>query len=218
MTSHAKMKKRLKFVCAIICCYIVLVSATYTAQWKENIYSRIRICRQMEKEVSSDTAKKIVEEAEYFPVCEDKSGKESYSFEDVYGHGRQYGGNRKHEGIDIMTSNNQAGYFAIRSVTDGVIEKKGWLELGGYRLGIRSASGVYYYYAHLNSYAKGMKCGTYIKAGDIIGYMGNTGYGKEGTKGKFDVHLHFGMYVNKKGKEKSINPYFLLRYLQKQSA
>ena len=73
--------------------------------------------------------------------------------------------------------------FKIRSVSDGTVEKKGWLKLGGYRLGIRSDSGIYYYYAHLASYADNIKCGDRVKAGQFIGYMGNTGYGDEGTSG-----------------------------------
>ena len=44
--------------------------------------------------------------------------------------------------------------------------------------------------------------------------MGNTGYGDEGTRGKFQVHLHFGVYVRDKAGEKSINPYYLLKKLE----
>ena len=43
--------------------------------------------------------------------------------------------------------------------------------------------------------------------------MGDTGYGKEGTHGKFPVHLHFGIYYNENGEERSLNPYYLLKYL-----
>ena len=53
-----------------------------------------------------------------------------------------------------------------------------------------------------------------IEEGEIIGYMGNTGYGDEGTRGKFPVHLHFGVYVRDKAGEKSINPYYLLKKLE----
>ena len=97
-----------------------------------------------------------------------------------------------------MASNNQRGYFQIQSVSDGVIENIGWLELGGYRMGIRSASGLYYYYAHMERYANGLKKGDCVEAGQVIGYMGDTGYGEEGTRGQFDVHLHFGIYLNGK--------------------
>ena len=71
----------------------------------------------------------------------------------------------------------------------------GWLELGGWRIGITSENGIYYYYAHLDSYAP-LSVGDTVTAGQLLGFMGNTGYSKvEGTKGKFDVHLHFGIYV-----------------------
>ena len=43
-----------------------------------------------------------------------------------------------HEGCDIMAGNNERGYFPIVSMTDGVVERIGWLEKGGYRIGIRS--------------------------------------------------------------------------------
>ncbi|MCI8364317.1 MAG: M23 family metallopeptidase, partial [Eubacterium sp.] len=56
--------------------------------------------------------------------------------------------------------------------------------------------------------------GDTVKAGETLGYVGNSGYGKEGTKGKFDVHLHFGMYIDIQGQEVSINPYEILRYLE----
>ena len=113
-----------------------------------------------------------------------------------------------------MTSNNKPGYFPAVSICDGTIEKMGWLELGGYRIGIRSTHGAYLYYAHLDSYRKGLAVGDAVKAGDILGYLGNTGYGKEGTKGKFDVHLHFGIYVDIEGKEVSVNPYYILKWLE----
>ena len=41
--------------------------------------------------------------------------------------------------------------------------------------------------------------------------MGNTGYSKvEGTSGKFDVHLHFGIYYSDADREISYNPYWIL--------
>jgi murein DD-endopeptidase MepM/ murein hydrolase activator NlpD len=41
--------------------------------------------------------------------------------------------------------------------------------------------------------------------------MGNTGEGEEGTKGKFDVHLHFGIYIRDENREETVNPYPFLR-------
>ena len=34
-----------------------------------------------------------------------------------------------------------------------------------------------------------------VQAGEILGFMGNTGYGQEGTSGRFPVHLHLGIYI-----------------------
>lgn len=152
---------------------------------------------------------KILRDFTYFPVAVREGEKETLSFENSWGGARDYGGSRRHEGCDIMTSNNQRGYFDIVSVSDGVVEKMGWLELGGYRVGVRSASGVYYYYAHLDSYREGLREGMKVRAGDVLGKMGDTGYGEEGTRGKFDVHLHFGIYMDEAASY-SVNPFFVL--------
>lgn len=195
--------------------FITLLCVLYCVQWKEYMICKTNIRTQLEKQDAGEYAYALLDEMEYFPVCSDSTKKADYNFENSYGTGRTYGGERKHEGIDIMSTVNKAGCLKIRSVSDGVVEKKGWLELGGYRLGIRSKSGIYYYYAHLDSYADGIEEGTYVSAGELIGYMGDTGYGKEGTRGKFDVHLHFGIYAGKGDSEISLNPYYLLEYLSK---
>lgn len=150
-----------------------------------------------------------------FPVEEDRTNQAYVTYENSWQAPRTYGGQRGHEGCDIMASNNKSGYFKVISACDGVIEKKGWLEKGGYRLGIRSKHGGYYYYAHLDHYREGIEEGTEVKAGEIIGYMGDTGYGEEGTRGQFDVHLHFGLYLNEEQEEISVNPYWVLRYISK---
>lgn len=151
----------------------------------------------------------------YFPVSVEEKAGEYVRYENSWGNGRSYGGKRTHEGTDIMPSVQESGHFPILSVSDGVVEKKGWLELGGYRLGIRAGQGAYFYYAHMAEYAEGIEEGSTVKAGQIIGTMGNTGYGPEGTTGQFDVHLHFGVYMKLGEKEVSVNPYELLRYLER---
>lgn len=91
-----------------------------------------------------------------------------------------------------------------------------WNEKGGYRIGIKSSNGNYYYYAHLDSYEQNIKKGMEIVAGDTLGYMGNTGYGEEGTKGKFEVHLHMGIEVETSltKDELWINPYPFLSLIE----
>lgn len=134
-----------------------------------------------------------------------------YTYVDTFLAPRTYGGERQHLGTDIMDRNNESGYFRIVSMTDGIVENIGWLELGGYRVGIRSSSGAYFYYAHLDAYAEGLNEGDSVKAGDLLGYMGSTGYGEEGTKDQFDVHLHLGICLNVNSEEVWINPYAVLQ-------
>lgn len=126
---------------------------------------------------------------------------------------RTYGGNRKHMGIDIMDINNESGYFNIVSMTDGEIVNMGWLELGGYRIGIRSDSGTYFYYAHLQDYAQDLQEGQRVTAGQLLGHMGSTGYGPEGTDDQFAVHLHMGIALTIDDQEFWVNPYAILRML-----
>ena len=90
----------------------------------------------------------------YHPIPEsivDKSLKISYI--DGWMVERNYKGKRGHEGTDVMANVDKRGIYPVLSMTDGVITNLGWLEKGGYRVGITSNSGIYYYYAHLDSYA-----------------------------------------------------------------
>ena len=155
----------------------------------------------------------VLSDLEYFPVPRVQSA--DIFYDNTWYEHRSYGGNRRHEGSDLMASNNQRGYFPIISITDGIVEKMGWLEQGGYRIGIRSNSGGYFYYAHLYSYVTGLKEGDEVIAGQLLGFMGDSGYGKEGTIGQFDVHLHLGIYVDAISGEMSINPYWILHILEK---
>ena len=113
-----------------------------------------------------------------------------------------------------MASVNKRGVYPVASMTDGVITNLGWLDAGGYRIGVTGDSGIYYYYAHLDSYAD-LKAGERVKAGDLLGFMGDSGYGPEGTTGKFPVHLHIGIYLYENGKTISVNPYYVLLSLNK---
>lgn len=156
----------------------------------------------------------VENDVNYHPIPEsivDKSLKISYT--DGWMAERNYKGKRGHEGTDIMANIDKRGIYPVLSMTDGVITNLGWLEKGGYRVGITSNSGIYYYYAHLDSYSNIVE-GQKIKAGELLGYMGDSGYGPEGTKGQFAVHLHVGIYTVKDGAEISVNPYYVLRFLE----
>ena len=150
----------------------------------------------------------------YFPVAESSVDKAlTTTFVNTWMSERTYGGKRGHEGVDIMASVNKRGLYPVVSMSDGVVTNLGWLEKGGYRIGITGDSGIYYYYAHLDSYSN-IEEGQRVKAGELLGYMGDSGYGPEGTTGKFAVHLHVGIYLYDQGEEISLNPYYILCSLQ----
>lgn len=119
-----------------------------------------------------------------------------YSHCDDFGVGRSFGFKRKHLGNDLM------GVLGtpIVAVEGGIVEAMGWNRYGGWRIGIRSADNKrYYYYAHLQKdqpFAPGLQIGDVVQAGDLIGYMGRTGYSdKENVNNIETVHLHFGLQL-----------------------
>lgn len=117
-----------------------------------------------------------------------------YSHYDDFGSGRSYGYKRRHLGHDMM---GQTG-TPIIAIESGYIEAIGWNMYGGWRIGIRSFDKKrYYYYAHLRQnypYAEGLEEGSVVTAGDVIGYMGHTGYStKENTNNINVTHLHWGL-------------------------
>ncbi len=138
-------------------------------------------------------------------------------YADGFGDPRSYGGERMHEGCDLMGSSRPRGFYPVLSMTGGVVENVGWLEKGGWRIGIRAPSGAYFYYAHLYKYAKEWEVGEKIEPGMLLGYMGDSGYGvQEGTVGNFDVHLHLGIYLKTDHYEElSVDPYWVLRYSER---
>lgn len=153
----------------------------------------------------------------YFPIPESTENEEAVvSYENSWMFERTYGGTYGHEGTDLMAGLQEPGYYPVVSISDGVVEKIGWLEKGGWRIGIRSIHDVYFYYAHLDSYAEEWKPGDVVQAGQLLGFMGDTGYGKtEGTRGKFPVHLHLGIYIQTEEiPELAVNPYWFLKYLE----
>ncbi len=119
-----------------------------------------------------------------------------YSHFDDFGVSRSYGFRRKHLGHDMM---GQVGTPVI-AVESGYVEALGWNQYGGWRIGIRSFDQKrYYYYAHLRKnfpYNKSLKAGSIVQAGDVIGYLGRTGYSSsENANNIRTPHLHFGLQL-----------------------
>ena len=119
-----------------------------------------------------------------------------YSHCSDFGVSRSFGFQRKHLGNDLMGALGAP----IVAVEGGVVEAMGWNRYGGWRIGIRSFdSKRYYYYAHLRKdapFAPGLEIGQMVQAGDLIGFMGRTGYSdKENVNNIETVHLHFGLQL-----------------------
>jgi len=130
-----------------------------------------------------------------------------YSYRSTWGAARSYGGYRIHEGTDLFAHYG----MPVRSATYGIIEVMGWNRYGGWRVGIRDLNNVYHYFAHLSGFNKQFKEGDVVKPGDVIGWVGSSGYGKPGTQGKFPPHLHYGLYRDNGLTEWSFDPYPHLR-------
>ncbi len=148
-----------------------------------------------------------------------------YTDYDDFGASRDYGYRRTHLGHDLM---GQVGTPVI-AVESGYVEAIGWNQYGGWRLGIRSFDGKrYYYYAHLRKnypYHKSLKEGSVVQAGDVIGYLGRTGYStKENTNNIDEAHLHFGLQLifdesqKDSGNEIWIDCYELVKFLSSNRA
>jgi len=119
-----------------------------------------------------------------------------YSDYDDFGVSRSYGYKRNHLGHDMM---GQVGTPVI-AVESGYVSAFGWNQYGGWRIGINSFDGRrFYFYAHLRQnrpYAEGLKEGAVVQAGDVIGYIGRTGYSTEENTNNIDeYHLHFGLQL-----------------------
>ncbi len=103
---------------------------------------------------------------------------------DTWGAPRGVG--RRHEGQDIFAAKGTP----ILSATNGFIYKIGENNLGGQTVSVIGSGGRIYYYAHLDSYAKGIAVGDRVSKRTVLGYVGTTG-NAQGTP----PHLHFGIYT-----------------------
>lgn len=117
-----------------------------------------------------------------------------YSHYDDFGTGRSYGYKRKHLGHDLMAATGTP----VIAIETGTVEIMGWNQYGGWRIGIRSLDKKrYYYYAHLRQnrpFNPSIKEGAVVNAGEVIGYVGRTGYSTTENTNNIDAsHLHLGM-------------------------
>jgi murein DD-endopeptidase MepM/ murein hydrolase activator NlpD len=102
------------------------------------------------------------------------------------GYGDSFGAPRAdtvwHHGDDIFAPLGAP----VLAVADGTVYSVGWEKFGGNRLWLRDRQGNEFYYAHLSAFSPLAVNGTEVKAGDVLGFVGNTG-DADGTP----YHLHF---------------------------
>ena len=104
------------------------------------------------------------------------------SFGDTFGAPRGDIASGWHHGEDIF---GQLG-TPLLAVADGTIFSAGWNDIGGYRLWLRDRDGNEFYYAHLSAFSPFAVNGRQVKAGTVIGFMGNSGDAQTTP-----YHLHF---------------------------
>ncbi|MCE9623507.1 MAG: peptidoglycan DD-metalloendopeptidase family protein [Actinomycetia bacterium] len=123
-------------------------------------------------------------------VC--PTGDAAVGFGDTWGAPRS--GGRRHEGVDMIGPRGTP----ILAIVDG-LAVSGERELGGHTIHFVGADGNNYFYGHLDEYGLLGE----VHAGDIIGYMGDTGNAKASTP-----HLHFEIHP---GGGPAVNPYPTVR-------
>jgi murein DD-endopeptidase MepM/ murein hydrolase activator NlpD len=124
--------------------------------------------------------------------------------QDTYTQSRSEG--RTHNAIDIMAARNTPVVAAV----DGTVIKLFQSERGGitlYQLGTDNRT--VYYYAHLERYADGLAENRFMRRGELLGYVGDSG-----NAGRDNCHLHFSIWTITDPKRfwdgENINPYPLL--------
>lgn len=105
---------------------------------------------------------------------------------------------RRHEGVDIFAPQGTP----VKSATRGVVSRVGDNTLGGRTVTVLGPGGYHHYYAHLSRYADA-KVGDWVKPGDVLGFVGNSGNARSTPP-----HLHYGVYTPA---WRALNPYPLLK-------
>lgn len=151
---------------------------------------------EYEIEVPDENGNKVFEKKYGFKAFLPIAKNYSFNHYRDFGASRSYGYKRIHLGNDLMGSVGTP----IIAIESGIVEAIGWNQYGGWRIGIRSFDQKrYYYYAHLRKdhpFTKDLYEGKIVKAGDVIGYLGMTGYSVKENVNNINVpHLHFGLQL-----------------------
>ena len=91
---------------------------------------------------------------------------------------------QKHYGIDIVAGANEG----IKSALDGTVVMANFTSETGYVIGVQHSNNLVTFYKHNSALLKAV--GDYVKAGEVIAIIGNTGEFSSGP------HLHFELWYN----------------------
>jgi murein DD-endopeptidase MepM/ murein hydrolase activator NlpD len=89
---------------------------------------------------------------------------------------------KRHFGIDILAPRNTP----IKSALDGWVVQSDWTLETGNTIGIQHENNIITFYKHNSVLLK--KVGSYVKAGEAVAIIGNTGEMTDGP------HLHFELW------------------------
>jgi murein DD-endopeptidase MepM/ murein hydrolase activator NlpD len=126
------------------------------------------------------------------------------SFGDSFGGPRANIPGGWHHGEDIFAAEGTP----LLAVADGTLHTIGFTKIGGYRLWLRDTEGNEFYYAHLSAYSPLAVEGRSVEAGDVVGFVGDTGDAEGGSP-----HLHFEIHPSSMaglGYDGVVAPYSIL--------
>jgi murein DD-endopeptidase MepM/ murein hydrolase activator NlpD len=114
---------------------------------------------------------------------------------DDFGAPRQIGA---HQGNDCFAAFGSP----VLAVADGRLNRVGTLPISGNRLWLKTERGDSFFYAHMSAFAPEAVSGRKVKAGTLLGFIGNTGDAEPTPP-----HLHFEIHP---GDKKAIDPHEIL--------
>jgi murein DD-endopeptidase MepM/ murein hydrolase activator NlpD len=118
-----------------------------------------------------------------------------HDLRDSFGDARS--GGRRHRGIDIFAPR----WTEVVAVTEGTLTAIAEGGLAGRSLWLVGDDGRSYFYGHLQGWARGIEDGTPVRAGNVVGYVGNSG-----NAAGLPTHLHFEVHDD----GGAVNPYPVL--------
>jgi murein DD-endopeptidase MepM/ murein hydrolase activator NlpD len=159
---------------------------------KQKLTAKQKLARALSRRERRLAAQLLATPGYAFPVAG------SHNFVDTFGAPRS--------DVPVHIGNDVFAAFGtpIVAVADGRLYRVGTLKISGNRLWLRDHGGYRYFYAHLSDFAAAAYNGADVHAGEVIGFVGNTGDAEPTPP-----HLHFEVHMPNGA---VVDPY---RYLQK---